>query len=153
MPYSEFIIFTVYKNNGYYFIYHKQGNIILYSIHAIFDKKIFSKYTNSYTKEYKLYNRLLNKISSETGLSLSDSFRKDGPTPLPTLHTPFSSIQNNSPTHSSSSSLSYKSIFPSPTLGFKKSIIEIKEDNGINSDIEMQPCSPQQPLQPALQTL
>ena len=66
------MIFIWYKNNSYYFIYHTQKNIIFYSINAIFDKEIFPKYTNSYAKECKLYNKLLNKISPETESSAPD---------------------------------------------------------------------------------
>jgi len=66
----ELIIFIRYKDNGYCFIYHIQGNIILYSIHAIFDEKLFSQYTNSHAKEYKLYDKLLDKISLEIKLSV-----------------------------------------------------------------------------------
>ena len=66
----ELIIFIRYKDNGYCFIYHTQGNIILCSIHAIFDEKLFSQYTNSHAKEYKLYDKLLDKISLEIKLSV-----------------------------------------------------------------------------------
>ena len=62
-PHSELIIFIGYKNNSYYFVYHIQGNIIFYSLYAIFDKKPFSKYTNSCAKEHKLYDKLLDKIN------------------------------------------------------------------------------------------
>ena len=46
-----------------------QGNVILHSTHAIFDKKFFSKYNNSCVKECKLYNKLLDKISLETNIT------------------------------------------------------------------------------------
>ena len=79
-------------------------------------------------------------------LSVPDSFGKDRPTPVPILHTPIFSIQNNSSTCSSPPSLSCK--FPSllPTPGSKKPTAEIEEDNDVDSDIEMQLLSPQQPL-------
>ena len=82
-------------------------------------EELFSKCTSSYTKEHKLYNKLLNKISPEIELSVPDSFGKDRPTPVPILHTPIFSIQNNSSTCSSLPSLSCK--FPSllPTQGLK----------------------------------
>ena len=47
---------------------HIQGNIIFHSIYAIFDKKLFPKYTDSYLKECKLYNHKLDKISLEIEL-------------------------------------------------------------------------------------
>jgi len=66
--YSELIIFIGYKNNGYCFICYIQGNIIFCSTHPIFNKELFSKYTDSHTKESKLYDNLLNKISLEVEL-------------------------------------------------------------------------------------
>ena len=68
------------------------------------------------------------------------------------IHTLFP-IQNDLPTHSSSSSLSDKSLFPLLILESKKPIIKIKKNNYVDSDIEMQPLSSQQYLQPTLQTL
>jgi len=102
--YSKFI---GYENNSYYFIHFIQENIILHSIHAIFDEKSFSKYTDSYMKEYKLYNKLLNKISSETELLVSSPSSKDRPTLVPILHIPVPPIQNN------------PSYFPLPFLSYK----------------------------------
>ena len=63
------MIFIEYEDNSYCFIYHMQGNVILHSTHAIFDKKFFSKYNNSCVKECKLYNKLLDKISLETNIT------------------------------------------------------------------------------------
>ena len=63
---SELMIFIGYKNNHYCFMHHIQGNIIFYSTYAIFNKKLFSKCTDSHTKECNLYNKLLDKISPET---------------------------------------------------------------------------------------
>jgi len=57
--YSELMIFIRYEDNGYCFMHHTQGNIIFHFIHAIFDERLFSKYTNSYAKECKLYDELL----------------------------------------------------------------------------------------------
>jgi len=86
-------------NNEYCFICHIQGNIIFCSTHAIFDEGLFPKYTDSHTKECKLYDKLLNKISSKIESSVSDSSGKDRHAPLPTPHIPISPIQNNLPTH------------------------------------------------------
>ena len=74
-------------------------------------RDFFSKYTNSYAKEYKLYNELLDKTSLETEFLVSDSSEKDGPAPVPISHTLIPLIQNNFLTHSPSSALSYKSTF------------------------------------------
>ena len=70
-------------------MYYIQENIIFHSIYTIFDEEIFSKYTNSHTKECKLYDKLLDKISSETELLVPDPFRKDRPALIPILHTYF----------------------------------------------------------------
>ena len=144
---SKLMIFIRYEDNGYCFMHHTQGNIIFCSIHAIFDEGLFPKCTNSHAKEHKLYNVLLNKTSLETELLAPDSSGKDGPAPVS-----IPSIQNNSSTCSPSHSLSYKSITSPPTPGPKKPIVEIKETNDIDSNVEMQSPSPQQPLQPSLQT-
>ena len=153
MLYSELIIFIRYKSNSYCFIYHTQRNIILCSIYTIFDERLFPKYTNFYAKEHKLYNKLLDKISPEIKLLASDPFKKDRLTLVLILYIPIPSIQNNFPTHSSSSSLSYKFVSLLSTLEFKKPTVEIKENDDIDSDIEMQSLSPQWSLQSALQTL
>jgi len=81
-----------------------------------------------------------------------NSSEKDGPAPVPIPHIPISPIQNNFPTHSPSPFLSYKSISLPSTPEPKKPIVEIEETNDVDSDIEMQSPSPQQPLQPGLQT-
>jgi len=70
----------------------------------------------------------LDKISPEIELSISDPSRKDRPAPVLIPHIPILFIQNNPLTHSTSPSLSCKSLSPSPTSGS------------------------QQPLQPVLQT-
>ena len=82
-----------------------------------------------------------------------NSFGKDGPVLVSILNTPISSIQDNSPTHSPLPSLSYNLISPSSTPESKKPTVEIEETNDVDSNIEMQLPSPQQPLQPSLQTL
>jgi len=93
-----------------------------------------------------LYDKLLNKISLETELPVPDPSRKDRPTLVPILYILISPILNNPPTYSSSSFLFNKFPSLSPTLGSKKPIIEIGENNDIGSDVEMQPLSPQQSL-------
>jgi len=55
------MIFIGYENDNC-FMYYIQENIILYSTHAIFNKKLFSKYIDSCIKKYKLYDKLLDKI-------------------------------------------------------------------------------------------
>jgi len=89
----------------------------------------------------------LDKLSLETELSVSDPFGKDEPAPVPILHILIPLIRNNSSTHSSSPSLFYKSISLSSTLRSKKPIVEIEEnddvDSNVDSNIEMQPLSPQ----------
>ena len=136
--YSKFI---GYEDNSYYSIHYIQENIILHSIHAIFDEKFFSKYTDSHVKECKLYNKLLNKISSETELLVSGPSSKDRPTPVPILHIPIPLIQNN-PSCFPSPFLSYKFPSPLPFPGPKKPIVEIKEADNVDSDIETQSLSP-----------
>ena len=107
----------------------------LYTCHLWWET--FSKCTDSHTKEHKLYDKLLDKISLETELSVSDPSRKDGPTPVPTLHILISPIQNNPSTCFSSPSISYKSISSLPTLRFKKPIVKIEEDDNVDSDVEI----------------
>ena len=58
---SQLLIFIGYENNSYCFMCYIQENIIFFSIHIIFDKEIFSEYTDSYAKEYKQYDKLLDK--------------------------------------------------------------------------------------------
>ena len=152
---SELIIFIGYKDNSYCFICYIQENIIFHSIHVIFDEELSSKYTDSHIKKHKLYNKLLDKLSLETELLVSDPFGKDEPAPVPILHILIPLIWNNSSTHSSSPSLFYKSISLSYIPRSKKSIVEIEEndnvDFNVDSNVEMQPLSPQWPLQSALQ--
>jgi len=95
----------------------------------------------------------LDKISLEIELLVLDPFEKDRSALVPIPHTLISLIQNNLPTYFSSPSLSYKSTsFPSISES-KKPIVEIENDNDIDSDVEIQLLSPQQSLQPTLQTL
>ena len=150
---SELMIFIGYEDDGYYFICHIQRNTIFCSIHAISDKGLFPKCTNSHTNKCKLYDELLDKTSSEIESLTPNSSGKDGPASVPILHISVPSIHNNPPTCFPLSSLSYKSISLPPTSEPKKPTVEIKETSNVDSDIEMQPLSPQQPLQPGLQTL
>jgi len=134
---SELMIFIGYEDNGYCFIYHIQGNIIFHSIYTVFNKELFSKCTKPHAKEYKLYDKLLNKISPETELLIPGSSGKNGPAPVP-----IPSIQNNSSTYFSLSFLSYKFLFSLLILKSRKPIVEIKKDNNVDSNVEMQPLSP-----------
>ena len=84
-----------------------------------------------------MYDKLLDKISPEIELLTINVFRRDRPALVFISHTFISSIQNNSLTHSSLLSLSYKFISLSPTLGFKKPIVEIEEDDNVDFDVEM----------------
>ena len=119
-------------------MHHTQENIIFHSIHSIFDEELFSKCTNFHAKEHKLYDELLNKTSLETELLVPNSSEKDGPAPVP-----MSPIQNNPPTCSSSPPLSYKSTSSLFTPESKKPTVKIEETNYVDSDVEMQPSSPQ----------
>jgi len=106
-------------------------------------RDFFSKCTDFYAKECKLYNKLLNKTSVGTKSLVSNSSEKDESALVLIPHTYISPIQNNFPTHSLSSSLSYKFISLPPTPGPKKSTVKIKKTNNVNSDVEMQLPSPQ----------
>ena len=134
-------------------MHYTQGNTIFCSTYTIFDKELFPKYTNFYTREYKLYNKLLDKTSLETKLLVSNFSGKDRPALVPIPHTPIPPIQNNSLTYSPSPSLSYKYIFLPLTSRPKKPIVEIEEINNVDSDIEIRPLNPQWPFQSDLQTL
>jgi len=70
---SKLITIIRYKNNSYYFIY-------------------YTKYTDSYIKEYKL----LDKISLEIKLSVSGPSNKNRLTPVPIPYISIFPIQNNS---------------------------------------------------------
>ena len=92
----------------------------------------------------------MDKISLKTGSLVSNSSRKDGFSPVPILHTPIPSIQNNLSIYSFLSSLSYKFTSLSSTPGSKEPIIKIEENDNIDSDVKIQLLSSQQPLQSAL---
>ena len=137
VPHSELMIFIRYEDNEYCFMWHTQGNTIFHSTHAIFNKGLFPKYTNSHAKEHKLYNELLDKTCPEIESLVSNFSKKDRPAPVPISHI---SIP---PTHSPSPPLSYKSTFPLLTSESQKPIVEIGETNNVDSDVEMQLPSPQ----------
>ena len=132
------MIFIEYEDNRHRFTQHTQENTIFCFTHAIFDKGLFSKYTNSYVKEHKLYNKLLDETRLETESLTPNSSKKYGSAPVPIPHIPIPLIQNNPSTGSLSSSLSYKSTFSPPTLEPKKPKVEIEKTNNVDSDIEMQ---------------
>ena len=153
VSYFELMIFIWYKDNSYTFMHHIQENIIFYSIHAIFNKEFFSKCTDFHMKEHKLHNKLLDKISPETESLVLRSSSKDESALVPIPHTLIPPIQNNPSPCSSLLSPLYKSLSPLPSPVSKKPMIEIEKVDDVDSDIEMQPLSSQQPLKSALQTL
>jgi len=65
---------------------HIQENIIFYFTHVIFNKKLFSKYTDFHMKEHKLYDKLLDKTSLETELLVLGPFGKNEPAPVSISH-------------------------------------------------------------------
>ena len=95
-------------------------------------------------KEYKLYNKLLNRISPETELSEPGPSGKDGLAPVPIPPIPIPPIAKNPPSCSFSPSLSYKFPSPSPSLVPEKPTVEIEEIDNVNSNVKMQPLRPQQ---------
>jgi len=118
-------------------MHHTQENIIFHFTYAIFDKELFPKCTDSHIKEYKLYDKLLNKLSPEIEPSVPDTSGKDGPAPVPISHILIPFIQKNPSTHSPSPSLSYRSLSPSLTPESKKPTVKIGEDDDVDFDIEM----------------
>ena len=88
-------------------------------------------------KEYKLYNKLLDKISLEIELSVLSPLEKDEPALVFIPHILISSIQSNFPTCSFSPFFPYKSLFPLFTLRFKKPIVKIEENDNVDSDIKI----------------
>jgi len=124
-------------------MYYTQENFIFCSTYAIFDKEFFSKYTDSYEKEYKLYNKLLDKISSGTESLVPRPSDKDRSTPILIPYTPISIIQNNPPPYFSLLFFSYKFLSPLPSLVPKKPTVKVDEGNNIDFNVEMQPLRPQ----------
>ena len=84
-----------------------------------------------------MYDKLLDKISLEIKLLVPSPPEKNGPTLVSIPHIFIPPIQNNSSTCSSLFSLSYKSSSFLPTPEFKESIVEIEENNNIDSDVEI----------------
>jgi len=108
------------------------------SFYFIYNKEFFPKYTNFCTKEHKLYDKLLDKISLKIELLVLDPSEKNGLALVPISHTPFFSIQNNFLLCFSLFSLSYKSPSPSSPPVSKKSTVEVED---VNSDVEIQSLS------------
>jgi len=79
----------------------------------------------------------LDKINPEIELLVSCPSRKYGLTSVPITYIPISLIQNNPPTYFLSLFLSYK--FPPflPTPKSKKPIIEIEEEDNVDSDVKI----------------
>jgi len=139
---SELMIFIGYKDNGYRFICHTQGNVIFCSTQAIFDEEHFPRCPSSHPREQMPPGRLTPEIE----LSAPRPFGVDKPAPTsfpPTPAHPRSStppIPPNLPTHS-------ESLSPSPPLTLpKQSSVKIKEvEDDEDEDIEMHSPSPPPP--------
>jgi len=99
--YSKMMIFIGYKNKCYHFMHYTQGNMIFCSTYVIFDEKFFHKYTNSYIKEYKLYDKLLDRISLEIESSVPEPSGENRLALVFIPHIYICPIQNNSFPHSS----------------------------------------------------
>ena len=78
-PCSELMIFIGYKDNGYRFICHIQGNVIFHSTQAIFDEGHFPKCPSSRPREQMPPGRLTPEIES----SVPGPFGIDEPAPIP----------------------------------------------------------------------
>ena len=94
--YSKIMIFIGYKDKCYHFMHHTQENMIFCSTYAIFDEEFFHKYINSCIKEYKLYDRLLDRISLEIESSVPEHSGENRPTPVSISYIYILPIQNNS---------------------------------------------------------
>ena len=98
----ELMIFIGYKDNGYRFMHHTQGNVIFCSTQAIFDEGHFPKCPNSHSRE-KTPPR---ELTPEIELSASGPFGEDEPAPIsfppasPHPRPLTSPIPPNLPTHS-----------------------------------------------------
>jgi len=73
------MIFIGYKDNGYRFMHHTQGNVIFHSTQAILDEEHFSKCPNSHSREKTPPRELIPEIES----SAPRPFGKDEPAPIP----------------------------------------------------------------------
>ena len=133
-PCSELMIFIGYKDNGYRFIHHTQGNVIFYSTQAIFDEEHFPRYLSSYSREQTPPGRLIPEIE----LLAPGPFGINEPAlisfpPTPVYPRPFTPpIPPNLPTHLESPS-------PSPPLIQPKwSSVKIEEIEDVeDKDVEM----------------
>ena len=128
------MIFIGYKDNGYRFIRHTQGNVIFCSTQAIFDEEHFPKCPLSHSREQTPSSRLTPEIES----SAPEPSGVDEPAPIlfppipghPRSFTP--PIPPNFPTHSES---------PSPSLLLtlpKRSLVKIEDVE----DVEIHSPSP-----------
>jgi len=139
---SELMIFIGYKDNGYRFIYHTQGNVIFRSTQAIFDEGHFPRCPSSYPREQMPPGRLTPEVES----LVPGPFGVDESAPTPFLPTPAHPrlstppIPPNLPTHSESPS-------PSPLLTppkwFSVKIEEVEDDE--DEDVKMNPPSSSPP--------
>jgi len=139
---SELMIFIGYKDNGYRFICHTQGNVILHSTQAIFDEEHFPRCLSSHPREQMSSGRLTPKIE----LSVPGPFGiyEHAPIPFPPtpVHSrpPIPSIPPNLPTHSESPSSS------PPLTPPKQSSMKTEEVKDVeNEDVEMLFPSPPPP--------
>ena len=120
--------------------------IIIIALYTIYKKisfftshmlSLIRNLTNSYVKVYKLYNKLLDKISPKTELTMSNPSGKDGSASVFISHILISHIQNNLLTYYFSLFLFYKSSSPLPILKFKKPTVEVEEVDNVGFDIEI----------------
>jgi len=136
------MIFIGYKDNGYRFICHTQGNVIFHCTQAIFDEGHFSRCPLSHPREQTPPGRLTPEIES----SAPGPFGIDEPAPTPFPPTPahprpsIPPIPPNLPTHSESPSLS-PPLTPPKRSSVK--IEEVKDDE--DEDVEMYLPSPPSP--------
>jgi len=141
-PCSELMIFIGYKDNGYKFICHTQGNIIFRSTQAIFDEGHFSRCPSSYSREQMPPGRLTLEIESSAPEPFGVDESPLTPFPLtPAYPRPFTPpIPSNLPTHSESPS-------PFPSLILPKWFsVKIEEvENVEDEDVEMHFLSPSSP--------
>jgi len=139
---SELMIFIGYKDNGYRFICHTQGNVIFCSTQAIFDKGHFPRCPLSYPREQTPPGRLTLEIESLAPGSSSIDEPAPTPFPLRPAHPrPFTPpIPPNLPTHSESPSPS------SPLTPPKQSSVKIEEVKDVeDKDVKMHSPSPSPP--------
>jgi len=141
-PCSELMIFIGYKDNGYRFIHHIQGNVIFHFTQAIFDEGHFPRCPSSHSREQIPPGRLTLEIES----SVPRPFGVDEPAPTPFPPTPAHprpftpSIPPNLPTHSKSPSLSSLLTLPKWFSVKIKEVEDIEDEN-----VEMNSPSPFSP--------